>query len=280
MSIIYFRLKFTLKKIIPHSKMSPDFSYFKGIHYTFSPDSESRTRETKLGHFCSGLTNLRAKGKTNPAPNFPHSWISFIVNLAWVILKGELIEQKPQKYFLQVWVQFPPFQRRTLVSQLAPTLLGLSAPWILRSLQLFPGTVSPEIPKKSAEKSGGIRVVSRQSLRDFTGYRYPDIFPRDDITRWFPPPSVWYQIILYVICYIRVFVLKDRLRAGLSFFVVRRAKRAWLKARDGRGTLSRACTPLAKSKENGEVSFTGHIPKVTIADHCFMKKTSDCSQST
>ena len=217
MSIIYFRLKFTLKKIIADSKLSPDFSYFKGIHNTFSPDSESWTRETKLGRFCSGLTNLRANGKTNPAPNFPHSWISFIVNLAWVILKGELIKQKPQKSFLQVWVQFPLFQRRTLVSQLAPTLLELSAPWILRSLQLFPGIVSPEIPQKSAEKSGGIRVGSRQSRRDLTGYRYLDIFPRDDITRWFPPPSVWYRTMLYVICYIHVFVLKDRLRAVSLF---------------------------------------------------------------
>ena len=183
MSIIYFRLKFTLKNIIPDSKMSPDFSYFKGIHHTFSQDSESRTRETKLGRFCFGLTNLHPNGKTNPAPNFPHSWISFIVNLAWVILKGELIEQKPQKYFLQVWVQFPLFQKRTLVSQLAPTLLGLSAPWILRSLLLFPGIVSPEKPQKSAEKSGGIRVASRQSRRDLTGYRYPNIFPRDK--RWY-----------------------------------------------------------------------------------------------
>lgn len=82
MSIIYFRLKFTLKNIIPDSKMSPDFSYFKGIHHTFSQDSESRTRETKLGRFCFGLTNLRANGKTNPAPNFAHSLISFIENLA------------------------------------------------------------------------------------------------------------------------------------------------------------------------------------------------------
>ena len=155
MSIIYFRLKFTLKKIIADSKLSPDFSYFKGIHNTFSPDSESWTRETKLGRFCSGLTNLRANGKTNPAPNFSHSWISFIVNLAWVILKGELIKQKSQKSFLQVWVQFPLFQRRTLVSQLAPTLLGLSAPWILRSLQLFPGIVFPEIPQKKCWKVRG-----------------------------------------------------------------------------------------------------------------------------
>ena len=98
MSIIYFRLKFTLKKIIPDSKMSPDFSYFKGIHYRFSPDSESWMRETKLGRFCFGLTNLRANGKTNPAPNFPHSWISFIENLAWVIR----VQRKP---FLPLAIQ-------------------------------------------------------------------------------------------------------------------------------------------------------------------------------
>ena len=37
---------------------------------------------------------------------------------------------------------------------------------------------------------------------------------------------------------------------SLSFFLVHLAKRAWLKARDRRGTFfSRACTPLTKSKE-------------------------------
>ena len=63
--------------------------------------------------------------------------------------------------------------------------------------------------KKSAAKSGGIRVAFRQSRRDLTGYRYPDIFPRDKRGYYTLVSAAKFVVSNNVICY----MLDTRLRS-------------------------------------------------------------------
>ena len=167
MSIIYFRLKFTLKKIIPDSKMSPDFSYFKGIHYRFSPDSESR-----IGTF---LFRTHESGtKHSPFLNLLYCkpTISYTI--------GRTNWSKATKILLTSLSSVSSFSKtNTCLSTCS------NSSWTFCAMD---SSKPPAISRhsfswnttKNAEKSGGIRVASRESRRDLTGYQYPDIFTLDE----------------------------------------------------------------------------------------------------